>query len=111
MLKSAILIAAALSSISCSLFGSDCAGLGLERLIPMDTTIHVGESFVIRYDQGSTCGPPSESDYHSVPLTWTTRDSLVVHLGPDVGRVTGIAIGDAQLAPAERSFTVTVHVR
>jgi hypothetical protein len=111
MFRPAIFLVAATTLTGCSLFGSDCAGLGLVRLTPMDTTIHVGDSFAVRYDEGSTCGPVQESDYHSVPLTWTTKDSLVVRIGPAVGRVTGLAIGDAQVAAVERSATIAVHVR
>ena len=105
------LLVAVIGSSSCSMFGSDCAGIGLVRLIPMDTTIHVGESFVIRYDEGGTCGPVRESDYHSVPRTWTTSDSVIVRLGPDAGRVIGLSVGDARLTALQGGLPVTVHVR
>ena len=109
--KALLVFVAAIASVSCSRFGSDCAGVGLVRLTPMDTTVRIGESFVIRYQEGSTCGPVTESDYHAVPLTWTTSDSLIVRLGADAGRVTGLSIGDARLTALERALPVTVHVR
>ena len=111
MIKTALVLIAAIGSSSCSLFGSDCAGVGLVRLVPMDTTIHIGESFVIRYDEGGNCGPVRESDYHRVPLSWTTTDSLLVRVGPDAGRVTGLSVGDARVTALERPLPVTVHVR
>jgi hypothetical protein len=111
MIKGLIVLIVAISSLSCRLFGSDCAGIGLVRLTPMDTTIRVGESFVIRYEEGSTCGPVRESDYHIVPLTWTTSDSFIVRLAPVDARVTGLSVGDARLTAAERALPVTVHVR
>lgn len=111
MIRSVVLLVAAIGSTSCGMFGSDCAGIGLVRLVPVDTTIRVGQSFVIRYDEGGTCGPVREADYHAVPLTWTTSDSLVVRLGPDAGRVTGLSVGDARLTALERGLPVTVHVR
>lgn len=111
MIKALLVLVALIASFSCNAFGSDCAGVGLLRLTPMDTTIHVGESFVIRYQEGSACGPVTESDYHAVPLTWTTTDSLIVRIGADAGRVTGLSVGDARLTALERALPVTVHVR
>jgi len=70
-----------------------------------------GESFAIRYDEGATCGPVRESDYLPVRRTWTTNDSLIVRLGPDAGRVTGLSVGDARLTALEGGLPVTVHVR
>jgi hypothetical protein len=111
MIKVLIVVIVAIGSFSCGLFGSDCAGIALDRLTPMDTTIHVGESFVVRYEEGSTCGPVRESDYHTVPLTWTTADSLIVRLVPAAARVTGLSVGDARLTALERPLPVAVHVR
>jgi hypothetical protein len=109
--RTALLLIAVIGSTGCSMFGSDCAGIGLVRLVPTDTTIRVGEFFVIRYDEGAACGPVTESDYHPVPRTWTTSDSLIVRLGPDAGRVTGLTVGDARLTALEGGLPVTVHVR
>jgi hypothetical protein len=111
MIKVLIVLIVAIGSLSCRVFGSDCAGIGLVRLTPMDTTIHVGESFVIRYEEGGTCGPVRESDYHIVPLTWTTTDSFIVRLAPVDARVTGVSVGDARLTALERPLPATVHVR
>ncbi|HTE47373.1 MAG TPA: hypothetical protein VK636_19130 [Gemmatimonadaceae bacterium] len=112
MIRRLVVLLATIGSLSCdSLFGSDCAGVGLARLRPTDTTIHVGESFVIRYDEGGTCGPVRESDYHAVRLTWTTTDSLVVRLAPATAQVTGLGVGDAKLTALEQGLPVTVHVK
>jgi len=104
--RTVFFLIAVIGLTSCSTFGSDCAGIGLVRLVPTDTTIRVGESFAIRYDEGATCGPVRESDYHAVPRTWTTNDSLVVRLGPDAGRVTGLSVGDARLTALEGGLPV-----
>jgi hypothetical protein len=90
-----------------------CAGVGLVRFPPTDTTISVGASFILRYQEGGTCNPghPAESDYHDVHLAWRTPDTAVVRLDSATARVTGLRTGDATLRPDGRDWKVLVHVR
>lgn len=88
-----------------------CAGVGLIRLSPIDTTIVVGATFVIHYQEGGTCSDESHATYRDVPLVWRTNDTAVVRLDSSSGRVTGRAVGDAHLSAVDRGLVVSVHVR
>lgn len=110
-MKGLILLAAAAASVIACADRITCAGVGLVRLPPLDTTIAVGASFVIRYQEGGTCSDESHATFQDVPLTWRTADTLVVRLDSVSNRVTGRAVGDAHLSVAERGLTISVHVR
>lgn len=90
-----------------------CAGVGLARILPADTTIAVGASFIARYQEGATCSPGhvTDADYYPVPVTWRTADTLVVRVDAATGRVTGVGIGDAHVTSDERLILLGVHVR
>jgi hypothetical protein len=90
-----------------------CAGVGLERFPPADTTLAVGQSFVLRFEEGGTCTPGhfTDADLHPVALTWTTPDTMIVQLDASTQRVTGRQVGDATLTAVQRGFVVQVHVR
>ena len=77
----------------------NCAGVGLSRVLPGDTTIAVGQSFVIIYQDGGTCGGRiTDANYHTVPTTgWYTPDTLIVRVDSVTGRVTGRAVGTAHI--------------
>ena len=76
-----------------------CAGVGLWRTIPAESTLAVGQSLTLRHQEGGTCYPsnPQESDYHDVEVFWSTSDTSVVQVNSPTGRVTGRAIGDARV--------------
>lgn len=86
-----------------------CAGVEMVRAVPGDTTIHVGDSFTMRAEEGGSCDEVHITDPHPVSLTWTTRDTLIVQVDSTTGRVTGRSPGDAHVAGDV--FVVTVHVR
>ena len=98
---------------ACHEYSTVCEGVGLVRFPPADTTIGVGASFVLRYQEGDTCTPdhPAESDYHDVHLSWRTQDSTVIRLDTATARVTGLRPGDATLRPLNHDWSVSVHVR
>jgi hypothetical protein len=90
-----------------------CGGVGLERFPPADTTLTVGQSFVLRFEEGGTCDPDhvTDADFHPVVLAWTTPDTLVVRIDSATQRVTGLRVGDAVITAPERGIVVNVHVR
>ena len=90
-----------------------CAGVGLERFPPADTTLAVGQSFILRFEEGGTCTPGhvTDADFHPVALAWTTSDTLIVQLDSSTARVTALRVGNATLTAAERGLIVQVHVR
>lgn len=88
-----------------------CAGVGLARLSPVDTTIGVGATFAVHYQEGGTCSDESHAKYYDVPIVWHTADTAIVRLDSLSGRVTGRAIGDAHLSAVDRALVVSVHVR
>lgn len=92
-----------------------CAGIGLvPRVMPTDTTIGAGTSFVARLEEGGTCSDESHAVYHSVPATWLTSDTIVVRVDSVSGRVTGRSVGDAHIAALDQGSVVSVvsvHVR
>ena len=103
----------ALAAASASACGEKltCAGVGLVRVLPRDTTIPLGASFIARYQEGGTCSDERHGTYHDVSVVWRTADTAVVRLDSLTGRVTGRAVGDAALSIADRGFVVSVHVR
>jgi hypothetical protein len=107
-----LLLVGNLSLTGCA-YETVCAGVGLERVTPIEPTIAVGASFTARYEEGGTCTPGhvTAADYHAVPLTWRTPDTLVVAVDAVTGRVTGKAVGDARISSDERGFMLAVHVR
>ena len=110
-MKILILLAlAAASAIACG-DKITCAGVGLVRVSPRDTTIALGASFIARYQEGGTCSDESHGTYHDVSVVWRTADTAVVRLDSLTGRVTGRTVGDAALSIADRAFVVSVHVR
>ena len=93
---------------------SDCAGIGLSRIVPSDTTIGVGESFVARFYEGGYCAGQEATTAHLDPVaidTWYTPDTLILRVDSETGQVTGRAIGDAELTSRQRGFLVHVLVR
>jgi hypothetical protein len=95
------------------LTGCGCAGVGLDRVRPTDAIIAVGQTITLEYQTGGYChgSSPTESDYVTVPTHWTTKDTLIVALDTLTGRVSGRAIGDANVTMATRGYLVAIHVR
>jgi hypothetical protein len=87
-----------------------CAGVGLVRVVPTDTTIGVQASFVARYQEGGTCGDLTDARYNDVPVTWRTLDSTIIVLDSVAGKVTGRAVGDAHVTTS-RGLNLLVRVR
>ena len=105
-----------LLAITVSVSGcGDCAGVGLGRLAITERTIAVGQSFVAVYEEGGSC----DNVFEPRPdmTGWTTADTAIVSVDSVSGRVTGLRVGDARVAPtAYYSITtgpasVLVHVR
>lgn len=88
-----------------------CAGVGLVRVSPLDTTIAVGAVFLARYQEGGTCSDANHAQFRDVPVIWRTLDTTIVRLDSISGRVTGRAVGDASISVVDRAFIVRVHVR
>jgi hypothetical protein len=90
-----------------------CAPVGFVVLSPQDTTVAIGASFFLRYQEGGSCYPdhPAESDFHSVHVSWQTTDTAIVQLDTATARVTARQLGDAIITNQERGLSVTVHVR
>jgi hypothetical protein len=91
-----------------------CAGFGLIRVLPSDTTISVGQSFLAVLQLGGGCAGQTVTDanYHTAATAWFSMDSLVVTVDSLSGRVTGRAKGDAVLVATEWGGpATTVHVR
>lgn len=91
-----------------------CAGIGLARNSPADTTIAVGQAFVARFYEGGTCVGQEATTTHLdlVPInTWYTLDTLVIRVDSASGRVTGRTVGDARLTSLQHGFLIPVHVR
>lgn len=87
-----------------------CAGVGLARVSPADTTIRVNDSFVARYEEGGTCGDIADAHYQAVPVIWHTVDSAVVAVDSSSGRVTARTVGNAFIS-SSHGLGVAVHVR
>jgi len=96
----------------------DCAGVGLSRLATTDVTIQVGASFTASYEEGGSCGGSSAPDpagWRAVATRWRSADTTVISLDSLSGQVTGLKVGDAQVAPVNGVTTgpavIQVHVR
>jgi hypothetical protein len=87
-----------------------CAGVPLERYPPADTSLAVGQSFVLRFEEGGTCTPAHFTDagLHPVALAWTTPDTLIAQLDASTQRVTARQVGDATIAAVELGLVVHV---
>ena len=107
---------------ACAIFvacrGSDrityCAGIGLDRNAPSDTTIRVGQAFVARYYEGGYCAgaEPTTTHLDLVPInTWYTPDTLVLQVDSATGQVTGRASGDTEVRAHGQAPLIHVHVR
>ena len=108
---SAFLCATLLGATGCA---SDCAGVGLSRVLPADITIAVGQGYFVKYQTGGTCEPyrpPQDENYKDTAAIWYTPDTLVVRVDSTTGLVTGRAIGDAKVVIRSAGLTVLVHVR
>jgi len=92
-----------------------CAGIGLDRVVPTNATIAVGESVTPQYQTGGYCygTAPTDADYHNADAgRWSTTDSTVVLLDQTTGKATGRRPGTAEIWPVDfRSLVLTVHVR
>ncbi|HEY5085741.1 MAG TPA: hypothetical protein VII66_00145 [Gemmatimonadaceae bacterium] len=102
---------------------SACADVGLARLSVTDTTIVVGQSFVVGIENGGGCvnipnsdsfGPPSPPS-PNITGYWSTLDTAIVSVDSVSGQVIGKRIGDAIVKPTvgvtTGSHTLAVHVR
>ena len=91
-----------------------CAGVGLIRVVPTDTTIAVGGSFNALSQEGESCGGPlTEANFNGPrvnPGHWSTGDTLIITVDSASGRVTGRGKGDAHVADGKGGNGV-VHVR
>jgi hypothetical protein len=85
-----------------------CAGGLYSTILPSDTTIAVGQSILLQVKEGAGC-TFADAVLAPLPLTWSTIDTLVVRLERTTGRVTGLAVGDANVVAGD--FKVRVHVR
>ncbi|MEP6495785.1 MAG: hypothetical protein ABJF01_24085 [bacterium] len=89
-----------------------CAGTGLIRVNPSEATVRIGETVVLRFEEGETpCGdrnPP----FRPLPAAWTTADTLIVRVDASTGGVVGLRVGDARISPTpDGGLFTTVHVR
>src|SRR5262245_21796374 len=100
------------AGISCSKVTVPCAGIGLARIDPSDTTISVGQSFVARYYEGGMCvGDEDSRHLELLPIaSWYSLDTTIVTVDSTTGRVTGRATGNGRVSARERGFVVSVRV-
>jgi hypothetical protein len=91
-----------------------CAGLPAARIVPSEATITVGETLMLRLEDGGYCTghSPAEATYQPVATHWTTADTAVVSLDSLTGTVTGRRPGDAHVIPTvQLGGLVAIHVR
>src|ERR1041385_6729800 len=91
------LMVATLSGIGAEACG-ECAGVGLARVTPTEQTIHGGESFVARYEEGGSCNKIFTAVTNGV--TWSSAETTIVAVDSLSGQVTGKQIGDALVVPS-----------
>ena len=90
-----------------------CAGLGLTRILPVDTTISVGRAFTATYQGGGYCYGEAitEADYTTEMVTgWFSLSPTVAKVDSATGVVTALATGDAKIS-TRFGGQATVHVR
>ncbi len=100
MAFASLVVAAAVSACSSSTVGG-CAESLMTQAVPADTTIQVGQQFTagIRL---STCGPEALQGYHAV--TWASRDTTVVRIDAQTGRVTAVGAGRTMLQATSAQY-------
>ena len=89
------------------------AGISLaSQLMPRDTTVAVGQSFILWVDTPkASCDAPG-SDSSAAPHDLRATNSTVVTVDTLTGRVTAIATGDATVASVSfQSLSSIIHVR
>jgi hypothetical protein len=92
---------------------TQCAGVGLSRVLPSDTTVAPGTNFLAIYQDGGYCvgQPITDADYSTKKVTgWFSLAPSVATVDALTGVVTAIAPGDARIANPFAGY-VTVHVR
>ena len=89
----------------------DCVGVGLSRLSETERTIAVGQSFVVTYQEGSSCSNTFAPV--SGRARWRSSDTTIAVVDSATGRVTGKRIGDATVDPGTNDppLSLVVHVR
>jgi hypothetical protein len=101
--------------LTCASCGRDCAGVGVIRVLPTETTIRVGERFTAVYEEGGACDAynPDDCKCHQVARHWSTADTLVIRLDTLSGEVTGRGVGNANVTTTSPAgpISVLVHVR
>ena len=108
MLRLALLAAAAAVLGACQFPTRACTDDLRIHLAPNDTTIRVGTSFQPRADLRGCSGRQQLSDR----FTWKPSDPAIVASDPTTGSLTGLAVGDVQIAASGERFgrLGTIHV-
>src|SRR3954468_8151795 len=89
----------ALGAASCG--DTVCAGIGLTRILPVDTTIAVGQAFTATYQEGGYCYGEAitEADYGTKQASgWLSLNPAVASVDSVTGVVTARAAGDAKIS-------------
>jgi hypothetical protein len=103
--------ASAFAIIACG--DTVCAGIGLTRILPVDTTVAVGTTFVATYQEGGYCFGESitEADYGTKKVSgWMSLNPTVATVDSLTGVVTAVAVGDARISTLFGGMA-TVRVR
>ena len=90
-----------------------CAGIGLSRILPTDTTIAVGKRFTATFQDGGYCYGEAitEADYTTRKTSgWFSLNPSIVIVDSLTGVVTAIEAGDAKISTTAGGVAV-VHVR
>lgn len=90
-----------------------CAGIGLTRILPMDTTLAAGKTFTATYQEGGYCYGQAitEADYGTRKVSgWFSLNPAVASVDSVTGVVTALTVGDAKISTFFGGLA-TVHVR